>query len=154
MKKSPSNTPVSELSLAEFAENNIKKVVYKSVYNEKKDCSNRTFISYYTSANTRKEIPLRNISSRKEAIEYAYNYECSQINKGTVKVFNNEIKVGDKFLYNGKKNFLSEVVDILDCRSRVTGEIVSVQYIAKSISGLSTNRFDVSKVGIVRNRVD
>lgn len=74
----PSNTPVKELTLEQFAKNNVKKCVYKSVYNEKRDCSNRTFIKYYTSSNTLREIPLRNINSRKEAIEYAYNYELNQ----------------------------------------------------------------------------
>lgn len=75
MKNTPTDTPIKEMSLADFAANNIHKVVYKEVYNEKRDCSNRTFISYYTSSYTRKEISLRNINSRKEAIEYAYNYE-------------------------------------------------------------------------------
>lgn len=72
----------------------------------------------------------------------------------TVTVFTQEIKIGDRFLYNGKKNFLSEVVDILDCRSRKTGEITGQLYIAKSVNGLSTNTFDVCKVTIQRYRVN
>jgi hypothetical protein len=66
--------------------------------------------------------------------------------------FNSEVQIGDKFYYNGKKNFLSEVVDILECKSTVTGEIVKTIYMAKGLSSFSTNQFDVPKAGIVRNR--
>lgn len=70
----------------------------------------------------------------------------------SVITFNQEINIGDKFYYNGKKNFLSEIVDILDCHSRKSGEITGQIYIAKAIGGLSTNSFEVGKVGIIRNR--
>ncbi len=69
--------------------------------------------------------------------------------------FNTEIKIGDKFLYNGKKNFLSEVVDILECTaiSAATGAITtSTKYMAQDRMGLSTNLFEVSKSTIVRFR--
>lgn len=69
------------------------------------------------------------------------------------KEFSNVISIGDKFLFNGKKNFLCEVVDIIDCHSRAKGEITGQMYLAKEINGLTTNTFDVAKSTIVRHKI-
>ena len=69
----------------------------------------------------------------------------------TIKIRN--VSIGDKFHYNGKKNLLSEVVDILECRSLRTGQITGHVCIAKPLTGMATNTFDVSFTTVVRFRV-
>ena len=67
-------------------------------------------------------------------------------------IINNTITIGDKFLYNGKKPAI--VTDIIKCWSTLNNEWSGFIYLAKEINGLSTNTFEVSKVTIVRYRID
>lgn len=62
----------------------------------------------------------------------------------------NGVAVGDKFR-NGK-HLRAEVVDILECKSLVTGEIVKHLCIAQGL-GLARNRFEVCFVTVVRNKI-
>lgn len=64
------------------------------------------------------------------------------------------VSVGDRFYNNGKKNFLSEVVDIIEQKSLVTKEIIGYIPIAKLVDGLATNKFETTFAGVVRYRVD
>lgn len=114
--KTVTNAPVWDLTLEQFAANNIKKVVFKSVYNEKTDSSNRTYIDYYTSQNTRVQISLRNINSRKEAIEFAYNEECKRKNfrlydKKSMSYFYDHAKNNECILWFNTKEKASEYKD-------------------------------------------
>lgn len=68
--------------------------------------------------------------------------------------FKTTVEIGDRFHYNGSKYKLSEIVDILDCYSRKTGELTGQIYLAKLVNGLSTNTFDVAKSTVVRHRAD
>ena len=60
------------------------------------------------------------------------------------------VTIGDKFK---KRKQECKVVDILEQKSMVTGEVVGHVCIAKAITGLSTNRFEVPFATVVRNRV-
>lgn len=59
----------------------------------------------------------------------------------------NGVTIGDKFKRG--RNMQSEVTDIREVRSVVTGEFIEYQCIARGI-GLSTNEFPVSRTTIIR----
>lgn len=69
-----------------------------------------------------------------------------------IKVFKQEIKIGDKFMYN--RHTKAEIVDIFKTYSTATGERGNDIFIAKGINSLSTNTFEVCKVTVIRNRID
>lgn len=67
--------------------------------------------------------------------------------------FNNTVKIGDKFKHG--KYHTAEVVDIIKHWSlKENNWTGNVTYIAKLLTGLATNHFDVPKATIVRNRID
>lgn len=63
------------------------------------------------------------------------------------------VSIGDKFLKDGKKCFLAEIVDILEYKSLLTGEVTGYVPIAKLINGLATNTFDVPFSMVLRWKV-
>ena len=60
------------------------------------------------------------------------------------------VTIGDKFK-NRKQE--CEVVDFLEQRSVATGDVVGYQCIAKQITGIAQNRFEVPFATVVRNKV-
>jgi hypothetical protein len=76
-----------------------------------------------------------------------------EINNPNMKVFNNNVKIGDKFSYG--KHHKAEVVDILKHWSTKENDWTEdVTYVAKMLTGFATNHFDVPKASIVRNRIE
>lgn len=60
------------------------------------------------------------------------------------------VEIGDKFRWG--KHLMAEVVDILECRSSVNGEILRHICIARPLNGLANNNFDVPFSTVVRNK--
>ena len=64
------------------------------------------------------------------------------------------VSIGDIFLNRGSKNFKSTVVDILECKSTKTGEVVNYICIAEPIGQISTNQFEVPFATVQRYKVN
>jgi hypothetical protein len=63
------------------------------------------------------------------------------------------VKIGDHFRPNNSKHIVAEVVDILECKSLKTGEVTGYMCIARNITGLATNTFEVSFTSVKRFKV-
>lgn len=61
------------------------------------------------------------------------------------------VSIGDQFTQG--KHQLFEVVDFIEKKSLVTGQVVGHICMAKSIRGLSTNTFEVPFATVARNRI-
>ncbi len=61
------------------------------------------------------------------------------------------VTIGDKFK-NGK-HLTAEVVDFIENKSMVSGQIIGYTCIAKGVGGLSTNTFDVPFTQVLRNKI-
>lgn len=66
----------------------------------------------------------------------------------------NNVSIGDKFRPTNTKNTICEVVDFLECRSMVTGAVTGYVCIAKGITGMATNTFEIPFATVVRNRIN
>ena len=62
------------------------------------------------------------------------------------------VTIGDRF-YKGK-NSICEVVDFIELKSIVTGEIIGYQCIAVQVNGLAKNRFETPFSTVVRHKLN
>lgn len=63
------------------------------------------------------------------------------------------VKIGDKFRPDNAKHIVAEVVDFLELKSMVTGEITGYQCIAKNITGFAKNTYEVTFTSVKRYAV-
>lgn len=61
------------------------------------------------------------------------------------------VTIGDKFKTG--KNIVSEVVDFLEQKSIVSGEIIGYVCIAKGVDTFSVNTFEVPFTTVLRNKI-
>ena len=64
------------------------------------------------------------------------------------------VSIGDHFFERGAKFLKAKVVDILECKSMSTGEVIKYICIAEPISSLSTNQFEVPFATVQRYKVN
>lgn len=64
------------------------------------------------------------------------------------------VSIGDMFLERGSKNLKAIVVDILECRSLQTNEVVKYICIAEPVDSLATNQFEVPFATVQRYKVN
>ena len=70
------------------------------------------------------------------------------------KLIINGVKIGDLFLERGSKNLKCKVVDILECKSIKTGEVVKYICIAEPVGQLATNQFETPFATVQRYKVN
>lgn len=63
----------------------------------------------------------------------------------------NNVTIGDKFKTG--KNIVSQVVDFIEKKSMVTGEIVGYICIAKGVDTVAVNTFEVPFATVMRNKI-
>lgn len=66
----------------------------------------------------------------------------------------NGVSIGDLFLERGSKNLKSIVVDILECRSLQTNEVVKYICVAEPVGQMATNQFEVPFATVQRYKVN
>ena len=66
----------------------------------------------------------------------------------------NGVSIGDIFLNRGSKNLKCKVVDILECRSIYSSEVVKYICIAEPIGQLATNQFETPFATVQRYKVN
>lgn len=63
------------------------------------------------------------------------------------------VKIGDMFRPNNSKHLIAKVVDFIECRSMVTGEITGTICAAQLINGLAKNTFETPFSSVIRYKI-
>lgn len=71
--------------------------------------------------------------------------------ENTGKLTIKNVSIGDRFKYDNQH--ISEVVDFIEQKSMITGEIVGYVCLAIGVGTLATNTFETAFATVVRNRV-